>query len=433
MFYTIPSKSSEIRTNTPIGVKSIIGVFFENKNDNAYSYKKELESVSISIDGKQICRNLLILPFSTNVPFGGKKHKWQDVALEVNLNVNLSEIKITSSGNNNDYNIVFVCSDKNIDESKGFDFIETKKVRLKGVLSYKEAESFLAKTKEDLEAKYQKALNDYNQQEELYNQYQKDLAKYKQYLDDLAKYYQYLEDVRLYEQYVQDEIAYQEYLYQKQLWDEYQEWLVDTNPDKGEEPEHPESEPQEVEEPQKVEQPKEIIERPEEVAEPKIVERGTEPKEPTEIVVEFLNKGEVFTYKWDFDEADIVKCIDDIDVGETTIGEELQFTFDKEPIAVVCFPMFSVKGSSIISNIIANYNFNFSGTDNEVFPPKTDLSIISINKNIPFRKALYHFDDKINRSATITLNNNAKPMETYENNKIGDMEVYFLFLYKKIV
>lgn len=418
MFFTIPSKSSEIRTNTPIGVKSILAVFFESKNGNAFLYKEELESVSITIDGKQVCRNLMILPFFTNSPLGGNNYKWQDVALEINLNVDLSEIKITTTGNNNDYNIVFVCSDKSIDEAKGFDFVETKKIRLKGVLSYEDAKRFLTKVKEEELAKFNQAEATYQEELNAYEQYQEALAAFNDYLQALEEY----NEAKM----IWDD--WQEYNQLKYQWDEYQDWINDGS--NGNEPEHPETEPQKPIN----ECPKEEPTKPEEVLQPKEVDEPIEPEYPTELVVKLENNGQEFVYNFDFDESDINQCIEDIDVENTTLGRELSFVFDKEPIAMFCFPLFSVKGSSFIENAQAHLNFTLSGTDNEVFPPKTDLSIISANKKIPFRKALHYFDDKINRSATIVLNKNENyNTATFNNLKIGNIEMYMYFLYKKIV
>lgn len=131
MFYTIPvSKEPQVAT-TPIGAKSVRYIFFENKNDGIFTFKEQQDDViSISIGGRQICRNLIVLPFCTNTPYGINKMPWQKVALEANINVDFSEIKISATGGENDYNVVFVCSDEPVDESRGFDFFEAKKVPL---------------------------------------------------------------------------------------------------------------------------------------------------------------------------------------------------------------------------------------------------------------------------------------------------------------
>jgi hypothetical protein len=130
MFYSIPSSSDEVITVTPHGAKSIRYLFFENKNDKIFHYGGKLDTVSISIDGKQIAQELPIAPFCTTTPYGAGRFDWKRCALEVNLNVDNSEIKISGTVNN-EYNIVFVCSDEKVDESGGFDFVEFKEFTLK--------------------------------------------------------------------------------------------------------------------------------------------------------------------------------------------------------------------------------------------------------------------------------------------------------------
>ena len=123
MFYSIPIDRTQITTTTPIGAKCITHVFFESKNDNLFLYKEKQDTVTITIDGKMICRDVLVLPFCTSTPYGVNRIDWREVALEVGLNVDMSEIKI-SAGNANDFSVVFVCSDKPNDDFKGFDFVE---------------------------------------------------------------------------------------------------------------------------------------------------------------------------------------------------------------------------------------------------------------------------------------------------------------------
>ena len=137
MFYSIPVSNEQIITTTPIGAKSITHVFFESKNDGAFNYKRNADAVTITIDGKMICRDVPILPFMSSTTYGVNRHKWQDVALEVGLNVNLSEIKI-SAQTINDFNVVFVCSNNGITNTKGFDFVECKRFKLKEEKTIKE-------------------------------------------------------------------------------------------------------------------------------------------------------------------------------------------------------------------------------------------------------------------------------------------------------
>lgn len=143
MFFTIPVNDKQIITTTPIEARSITHVFFENKNDGVFTYKRDIDTVTISIDGKMICRQIPIMPFCTSTPYGVNQNQWQDKALEVNVNVNISEIKI-SAGNVNDFNIVFVCSDKTLDEAKGFDFVEAKRVQITKAMTTEEAKDKLS-------------------------------------------------------------------------------------------------------------------------------------------------------------------------------------------------------------------------------------------------------------------------------------------------
>lgn len=139
MFFSIPSSSEEVITVTPAGVKSIKSLFFENKNGHIFNYYGQLDTVSISIDGKQIARQLPVAPFCTTTPFGAGRFDWEKVALAVNLNVANSEIKISGSFNNQ-FNIVFVCNTEPMAET-GFDYVETRRFVLKDALSVSEAKS----------------------------------------------------------------------------------------------------------------------------------------------------------------------------------------------------------------------------------------------------------------------------------------------------
>lgn len=130
MFHVIPISSSLTISATPLGAKSLRHIFFENKNDGLFRFKSEPDTISISIDGKQLCRDLLVQPFCTSSPCSPDILPWRKVALEVNVNCNLSEIRIQSSAIG-DFNVVMVCSDEGVDESHGFDFFETKQVMLR--------------------------------------------------------------------------------------------------------------------------------------------------------------------------------------------------------------------------------------------------------------------------------------------------------------
>ena len=129
MFYSIPIDNEEIVTSTPKEARAITHLYFEKKNEGLHTYKKDLDRVSIFVDGRQIAKNLPVMPFCTSVPYGTDRHEWQKTALEININVDFSEVKI-SAGNINDYNVVFVCSEKECDESKGCEFVEMQEIEL---------------------------------------------------------------------------------------------------------------------------------------------------------------------------------------------------------------------------------------------------------------------------------------------------------------
>ena len=130
MFHVIPISSELTISATPLGAKSIRHLYFENKNDGLFRFKTAPDTISISIDGKQICRDILVLPFCTSSPYSPDRFPWQKVALEVNVNCNLSEIRIQSTAQG-DFNVIMVCSDEGVDESLGFDFFETKRITLR--------------------------------------------------------------------------------------------------------------------------------------------------------------------------------------------------------------------------------------------------------------------------------------------------------------
>lgn len=129
-FWTVPSNQNEIITNTPVEAKSVRYLFFENKNGQMFSFGDITDCITISIDNKAICRDLLLLPYCTENSDRLHCFDWQEVALFVGLNVNNSQVKI-SGLRDNDVNIVFVCDTQEIQQYKGVDFIENKIIRLR--------------------------------------------------------------------------------------------------------------------------------------------------------------------------------------------------------------------------------------------------------------------------------------------------------------
>lgn len=147
MFWSIPISDTETLTNTPIGVKSITHIYFEDRNGGIFNYDAGgLQTLSVSIDGKQILQDVPVLPFCVSTPYAANRFKWQDVALEVNLNVSLSEVKISAARKTGDFNVVFVTSNDECNALKGFDYVEFQQFNIRNTNaadSYAEAETIL--------------------------------------------------------------------------------------------------------------------------------------------------------------------------------------------------------------------------------------------------------------------------------------------------
>ena len=61
MFYSIPIDNEEIVTSTPKEARAITHLYFEKKNEGLHTYKKDLDRVSIFVDGRQIAKNLPVM------------------------------------------------------------------------------------------------------------------------------------------------------------------------------------------------------------------------------------------------------------------------------------------------------------------------------------------------------------------------------------
>ncbi len=411
MFFTIPNEKDYILTTTPAGAKSIQYVFFEAKNDSLFEYKKTLDRITILIDGKQICRNVPILPFMTTQPYGTRKHCWKDVALAVNLNVNFSEIKISlekdkdSNVNDNDFNIVFVCSDKPTDESKGYDFVEAKKFRLKGKYfnSLLEASNYLTSHWNEAKANYQEAHEQWvidcqiwQEHTEVYAQYDVDVEAY----NDGQPPVEPAEGASdaVIEQYNADLEAYND----------------------GQPPVEP------------------SYERPSE-------EPPVEPLNPIDIGIEIPTGSGKFYWGQTTDEHGTAqenrnRLYNEYDSSDSAFDTELQTSFDYEPDRFFAYPIFSAQseyedsayGERIIPSDVY-YNMTLSGADNELLPPHIDLSLFSANDAIPYRKAIHQFDEPIKRSGiSVSISKNDAEMSSNKGLNPINIDLYLMFMYKKI-
>lgn len=120
MFWSIPSVNKEIRVLTPNNAKSIRAVYFENRTSQCF---ESTPQCSITIGGREITKDLFVLPFMTTNK-EQEIHKWQDVAINLNINVNKTEVVIKCNSEA-DYNIVFVLSNKEVDERERYEYFET--------------------------------------------------------------------------------------------------------------------------------------------------------------------------------------------------------------------------------------------------------------------------------------------------------------------
>lgn len=135
MFWRIPITDSEIDVNTPLGVRSLTHMFFEDKDGRIFR-GGELYTVDVYVDGLQIADDLPVMAFCTSAPMSTALFKWEDIALGINRNVNLSEVKIKprrwneKDGIVNAFNVVFVGSELECDALQGVDYIEWRKIDL---------------------------------------------------------------------------------------------------------------------------------------------------------------------------------------------------------------------------------------------------------------------------------------------------------------
>ena len=493
MFYTIPvSKEPQVAT-TPIGAKSVRYIFFENKNDGIFTFKEQQDDViSISIGGRQICRNLIVLPFCTNTPYGTNKMPWQKVALEANINVDFSEIKISAAGGENDYNVVFVCSDEPVDESRGFDFFETKKIPLIRPMLNSEARALVDEAWEKAKAAKldelkQKGREDWDKwfawyqydiksasYEEAWNQYYYQKAFYAAFQDFNKKWndgnYEGFdfrsENCGFRAQYrcVDDEHYYR-FGCTDDNGDFIADYFVDSPLTPGESFDQSDIYPDCVgpmgdgiyrikvgdyscnTEPTEPELTKPTEPECERVTE--VPQHVTEIPADTEMTLTFDNIGLVYPeegktllygeynsrYRISISIWLQNKCKNP---SENFWGKENELLFDKEPQFMFAYCIVKPKGADIIMSSDIKLNMTLAGASHEIIPPGTDLDIISANSHVPFRDALLTFDpsDGVKRSLSVTVRENAKTAQRGHITKLPAIEywtLYLLFGYKKII
>lgn len=119
MLFAVPINSTLTVTDTPVSAKSVRSFHFVDRgNGKDHVVENGLITCSISIDGKEICKDLFVIPFCTTQtmeenlvfpPFDSRR-----VDIRCNLNVCMSEIKISAS-NMMDFDVVFELSETEVE------------------------------------------------------------------------------------------------------------------------------------------------------------------------------------------------------------------------------------------------------------------------------------------------------------------------------
>lgn len=128
MIFTVPINDTITVTDTPVGAKSIRSFWFvDRRGGKDMFYDNGLMTISMAVDGKDICRDLFINPFFTQNAFYENMifppHDPRRVSVRCNLNVCMSEIRISQSVKR-DFDVVFELSDTEVEE-ESCEYIES--------------------------------------------------------------------------------------------------------------------------------------------------------------------------------------------------------------------------------------------------------------------------------------------------------------------
>lgn len=128
MIFTVPVNDKVTVTDTPVGAKSIRSFWFVDRTGGKDKFfENGLMTCSISIDGKDICRDLFINPFFVQHAFYENMiyspYDTRRVSIRCNVNVCMSEIRISNSVKR-DFDVVFEMSDTEVDE-ENCEYIES--------------------------------------------------------------------------------------------------------------------------------------------------------------------------------------------------------------------------------------------------------------------------------------------------------------------
>lgn len=440
MFYSIPVDNTQITTTTPIGAKCITHVFFESKNDGLFFYKKKQDSVTITIDGKMICRDMPILPFCTSIPYGLNRIDWHDVALEVGINVDMSEIKI-SAGEINDFSVVFVCSDKPNEEFKGFDFVECKRINMLGH-SERRVEELL----QELKSKHRTFIN--NEYLDYYNFFYINVPCSTKEEADGTNYWQ-----------------------PKGLYQKFKDIVIEDLPQKGTIAQYRKNlkikesdlngcKPLIRDGKQYYPYYRLCSEKAVEIDQTYLSDfKFDENHQVTSYNCYFpYKKGMIMLAQNDTERTTKVYCITPTDdqwrtiisayLGEekqlSQLGMELTIPLDHEPQQVF-FSQLSSRTTradkpQVLQHFDCRLKVSIGGADKEEIPPKTDMQLFQQNENIPWRKCAHTFEQEMPRTISVTLDVRD---EHYVYQSLGSYfrtaelpktwDLYIFFIYKRLI
>ena len=120
MIFTVPINDVITVTDTPVGAKSIRSFWFVDRTGGKdMFFDNGLMTISMAVDGKDICRDMFINPFFTQNAFYENlifpPHDPRRVSLRCNVNVCMSEIRISASVKR-DFDVVFELSETEVEE-----------------------------------------------------------------------------------------------------------------------------------------------------------------------------------------------------------------------------------------------------------------------------------------------------------------------------
>ncbi len=394
MFYSVPVSNEQVITTTPIGAKCVTHLFFESKNDGVFYYKEKQDSVTITIAGKMVCRDMPVLPFLSSTPYGVNRHNWQDVALEMGINVDMSEIKISAADCNNDFNVVFVCSDKPNEDFKGFDFVECKKFVIEKNFSLSKEEAELLYKQANASANKRVSIFDKTQVEglELGNtiEFRTEISKeqYDAAMSDDDEISEEMFDILSTINEDTSDIVCGTFRYPQFYLKDFEQGEIFSDGYKN------------------------FLTRStfyynDEDGHYWATRKVSDPSDWATIISYLTREIQSIIHTW-------------------SLGVEHTIKLDHAPQMMFSFSRKSA--GSILRENNQRLNITLSGSDEQVLPPNTDLDCFMAKDNVPWRKAVHTFDSTMPKTLQIMLNSNNYTPTIDRNDTLQ-----LFFIYKKLI